>query len=123
MQLAKNQGRNGQVWTRMDKWAWHRHEVSHAPIKKENPARSGLIAIDVVISPIKKSPGRFKKKPADMLKKRRLKRIFNFLWFKDEKGPAAFDNEIENIQIEEKTYGYEKQRIAKKFMDKNLYRC
>ena len=58
-----------------------------------------------------------------MLKKRRLKRIFNFLWFKDEKGPAAFDNEIENIQIEEKTYGYEKQRIAKKFMDKNLYRC
>ena len=53
--------------------------------------------------------------------KRRLKRIFNFLWFKDEKGPAAFDNEIENIQIEKnKPYRYEKQRIAKKFLDKNL---
>jgi len=38
----------------MDKWAWHRHEVSHTPIKKENPARSGLIAIDVVISPLLK---------------------------------------------------------------------
>ena len=45
------------------------------------------------------------------------------MWFNDEKGPAAFDNEIENIQIEKKTYRYEKQRIEKKFMDKNLYRC
>jgi hypothetical protein len=47
----------------MDKWAWHRHEVSHTPIKKENPARSGLIAIDVVISP------QLKKKPWQIFKK------------------------------------------------------
>ena len=73
--------------------------------------------------PIKKKALADLKKTCWYVKKKiEKKRIFNFLWFKDEKGPAAFDNEIENIQIE-KTYRYEKQRIAKKFMDKNLYRC
>ena len=87
----------------MDKWAWHRHEVSHTPIKKENPARSGLIAIDVVISPLlKKALADLKKKPADMLKRRLKKK--EYLIFCDLKMKKA----QQHLTMRSKTYRLKK---------------
>jgi len=57
--------------------------------------------------------------------KRRLKKK-EYLIFCDltmKKAQQHLTMRSKTYRLKKKTYRYEKQRIAKKFMDENLYRC